>query len=167
MGVSKVDYNGETLIDLTGDTVTPETLAEGATAHDMAGNPITGTMKQNSGGGEAVTEVFFVDGTFDMTTLTFATSVPYDDIVSAVQNNKYIVARADTLIGTTVTNIIFLPLSGHGIYSSVASFDGMLQVNGSDIGLTAGQILLAVTVVVCADGEVITKIKVVSTTEIK
>lgn len=50
MGVNKVDYNGETLIDLTGDTVTPATLAEGATAHDMAGNPITGTMKQGSGG---------------------------------------------------------------------------------------------------------------------
>jgi hypothetical protein len=45
MGVNKVDTsNGETLIDLTGDTVTPETLAEGATAHDMAGNPIVGTM---------------------------------------------------------------------------------------------------------------------------
>lgn len=46
MGVNRVDLStGETLIDLTGDTVTPETLAEGATAHNSAGEEITGTMK--------------------------------------------------------------------------------------------------------------------------
>lgn len=41
---NKVIYGDEVLIDLTGDTVTPDTLAEGVTAHDAAGNPITGTM---------------------------------------------------------------------------------------------------------------------------
>lgn len=46
--VSQVIYNGETLIDLTEDSVTPETLAEGATAHDAAGNPITGIGKTTS-----------------------------------------------------------------------------------------------------------------------
>lgn len=35
-------------MDLTGDSVTAETLAEGATAHDAAGNPITGTMKSDT-----------------------------------------------------------------------------------------------------------------------
>lgn len=48
MGVSKVVYNtdegAQTLIDLQNDTVTPETLAEGATAHDANGDPIVGTM---------------------------------------------------------------------------------------------------------------------------
>ncbi len=44
MGVSRVDYNGETLIDLTGDSVAPETLAEGETAHAANGDPITGAM---------------------------------------------------------------------------------------------------------------------------
>lgn len=44
MAVNKVVYGGETLIDLTSDTVTPETLAEGVTAHDAAGNLIIGTM---------------------------------------------------------------------------------------------------------------------------
>lgn len=37
--------NGEVLMDVTSDTVTPETLAEGATAHDASGEKITGTMK--------------------------------------------------------------------------------------------------------------------------
>lgn len=41
---SKIIYGDEVLIDLTGDTVQPETLGVGVTAHDAAGNPITGTM---------------------------------------------------------------------------------------------------------------------------
>lgn len=49
MAVNKVVRNtvngAETLIDLTGDSVTPETLAAGATAHDKSGAKITGTAK--------------------------------------------------------------------------------------------------------------------------
>lgn len=41
--VNKVEYFGETLIDLTADTVTPETLDEGVTAHSADGEAITGT----------------------------------------------------------------------------------------------------------------------------
>lgn len=44
MAVNKVDINGATVIDLTGDSVTPETLLQGATAHDASGATITGTM---------------------------------------------------------------------------------------------------------------------------
>lgn len=45
MAVSKVELaNGEVLIDLTNDSVTPETLAEGATAHDKSGAVVTGTF---------------------------------------------------------------------------------------------------------------------------
>lgn len=44
MAISKVVYGGDTLIDLTGDTVEEETLAEGATAHNARGEPITGKM---------------------------------------------------------------------------------------------------------------------------
>jgi predicted MPP superfamily phosphohydrolase len=53
MGVNKVTFNTEngveTLIDLSNDTVTPETLAEGETAHDASGNIITGTMTGGNG----------------------------------------------------------------------------------------------------------------------
>ncbi|MFR8011274.1 MAG: phage baseplate protein [Clostridia bacterium] len=44
MAINKIVYDGDTLIDLTGDTVTPETLAEGATAHNKSGEQIIGTM---------------------------------------------------------------------------------------------------------------------------
>lgn len=43
MAVNKVIYGGNVLIDLTGDTITPDKLAEGITAHDASGAQITGT----------------------------------------------------------------------------------------------------------------------------
>ena len=49
MAISKVQVkrNGviETLIDLTSDTVTAETLAEGVTGHDAQGEQIVGKLK--------------------------------------------------------------------------------------------------------------------------
>ena len=42
MAVNKVEVNGETKLDLTQDTVTPENLLSGATAHNAAGEPISG-----------------------------------------------------------------------------------------------------------------------------
>lgn len=42
MAVNKVEVNGETKLDLTQDTVTPENLLSGATAHNAAGNQIVG-----------------------------------------------------------------------------------------------------------------------------
>ena len=43
-GISKVVYGESTLIDLTADTITADVLKVGCTAHDAAGNPITGTL---------------------------------------------------------------------------------------------------------------------------
>ncbi len=47
-GISKIVYGGETLIDLTGDDVTPEKLLEGTTAHGKDGDKITGTIPSKS-----------------------------------------------------------------------------------------------------------------------
>ena len=41
---NKVIYNGTTLLDLTGDTVAPDKLLLGYTAHDASGAPIIGTV---------------------------------------------------------------------------------------------------------------------------
>ena len=46
--INKVIFGSDTLIDLTEDTVSPETLGKGVTAHDKSGVPIVGTME--SGG---------------------------------------------------------------------------------------------------------------------
>ena len=57
MAVNKVVLGEDTLIDLTGDTVSADKLSKGVTAHDMAGEPIVGTME--AGGGKEYT---FTDG---------------------------------------------------------------------------------------------------------
>lgn len=44
MAVNKVEINGEVKLDLTQDTVTPETLLKGSTAHNAAGDQIDGAV---------------------------------------------------------------------------------------------------------------------------
>ena len=44
MNINKVVYGDEVLIDTSGVTVTPQTLAEGVTALDASGTLITGEM---------------------------------------------------------------------------------------------------------------------------
>lgn len=45
---NQVIVNGETILDLRSDTVTPETLQKGHTAHDKSGTKITGTLEASS-----------------------------------------------------------------------------------------------------------------------
>ena len=42
--VNKVEYAGQTLMDLTGDTATPSDVLNGATFHDRSGAPQTGSL---------------------------------------------------------------------------------------------------------------------------
>jgi len=44
MGVNKVEFGGDTLIDLTSDTVTSNNLLNGATAHSADGEPVVGNV---------------------------------------------------------------------------------------------------------------------------
>ena len=50
---SKVIFNGEVLMDLTGDTVTAASLLKGITAHGKDGAPITGTCNWDAATGDA------------------------------------------------------------------------------------------------------------------
>lgn len=45
---SKIIYDGQTLIDLTADTITPADLAKDVTAHDKSGAPIVGTNTKDA-----------------------------------------------------------------------------------------------------------------------
>lgn len=57
MAVNKVVYGGDTLVDLSADTVTADKLAAGYTAHDKSGAVVTGTA-QASVEGEVLTVAF-------------------------------------------------------------------------------------------------------------
>ena len=55
--VNKVIYGNQTLIDLTGDTVTTQTLLSGATAHDKSGATIQGACPYDSDTSDATAAV--------------------------------------------------------------------------------------------------------------
>lgn len=57
MGYNKVIYGGKTLLDLTADTITPDKLLEGITAHDKSGEAITGTCTFDSDTSDATVAV--------------------------------------------------------------------------------------------------------------
>lgn len=73
MSVNKVVYGTTVLVDLTSDTVTADKLLQGYTAHDKAGNSITGTMES---GGSATKNVQCYQGQATVTTTSYtATAV--------------------------------------------------------------------------------------------
>lgn len=57
MAINKVIYGGNTLIDLTADTVTADKILTGATAHDKSGAVITGTCDYDVNSGDATVSV--------------------------------------------------------------------------------------------------------------
>ena len=63
MAVNKVVLGDQTLIDLTADSVTPDKLFKGITAHNMKGESIVGTMEGGSTPSEPSdnTAVIFAD----------------------------------------------------------------------------------------------------------
>ena len=56
MAISKVIYGGNTLIDLTGDTLKADKLLKGYTAHGADGEPITGTCTYDADTQDATAE---------------------------------------------------------------------------------------------------------------
>lgn len=102
--VNHVVVDGKTIVDLREDSVTPETLAAGVTAHDASGTPIVGTGKP----------VVYVEisGTNDDLTAdkTFA------EIKAAYEAGNTVVARQNTalyrLSYVGVTSVTFSRSSG-------------------------------------------------------
>ena len=110
MAVNKVVYGTTVLVDLTGDSVTPDKLAKGETAHDAAGEPITGTMESGIDTSDATAtaddiaknKTAYVNGekitgnvtVFDLDTSTLLSSE--DSVSSTVyQTKKYIQFKAN------------------------------------------------------------------------
>ena len=98
MAVNKVDINGATVLDLTGDSVTPETLLQGATAHDASGAAITGTMVRG-------------------TKLKIIVSVASGAVVTATKGSL-------SISGTSVNNSCTLTVPEAGTWSVKATRNG-------------------------------------------
>lgn len=120
-----VKSTGETLIDLTGDTVTAETLLKDVTAHDRSGAKITGT---------AVMPII-ISETSDTTPYIYKTSehdAIYDELVGGSVAWNQLVANSGSSLSVTIT-------SGH---KYVIKKSGTLSVGASSgsaiTGLTGG-----------------------------
>lgn len=123
MAISKVNYGDETLIDLTADTVTPETLWEGVIAHDASGNRIVGTYDPNTITPKSHTEItsngIWNASRAGTTTFTFGNGV----------NRKALGATYDVSNAQFIEFDIYIP---SGV--DVASFDGETQFELSSSG---------------------------------
>ena len=123
MAINKVYYDGRTLIDLTEDTVTPETLVKGVTAHDKTGAQIVGTFE----GGSAENPLDAYQRVEYITTAT-AETYPYiiTDVCADNDTGAEIVASFPILqdrvpmgsredSGTTRFYVVY-PLSANSVY---------------------------------------------------
>lgn len=96
MAVNKVIYDGNTLVDLTGDTVTATDLADGVKATGADGNPIVGLMQKV---------------TIDAELSTTSTNPVQNKVISAALNSK-----ADSSMLSA-----YLPLAGGACTGSVSA----------------------------------------------
>lgn len=86
MAVNKVNFGGNTLIDLTGDTLeSAEQLMKGIIAHAKDGSVITGLMEAGGGGGGADISPWIDLVTFSIT--------PSEDLTGSVDFTSFIPGR--------------------------------------------------------------------------
>lgn len=133
MNTSKVIYAGDTLIDLTNDTVTADTLAEGVTAHDAAGNLITGTMK--SGGGSLEWKYLSVPDDYSTVTLDMAS---YNYSLEAVSYGMALEYYFNLSSISTESKLMFHNNSGP-YYITVPASVATIQATSKGVYLTVNQ----------------------------
>lgn len=123
MAVNKVVYDGTTLIDLTGDTVTEDTLLVGTTAHDASGEQITGTMTKGASLNIIETfEKFQATSTVKNGNVITSTDGSGNKLVSTINGSSvsevYTATDGTTITRTSVVN-------GNGVFTDTyTSSDG-------------------------------------------
>lgn len=144
MGINKVDLStGEVLIDISKDTVTPQTLAKGYTAHNSNGEQIVGTMTTE--GGESVEKLEVIDAIFDIATMSITSmSHTHAQIKEFINNGKTVFFRANAGITYTFGSLVF-----HNLVTDRIGFQLMIQ---EDFG--QGYMLYYFNVVVYPDDSI-------------
>lgn len=130
MAVNKVEAFGETLIDLTGDTVTPETLAQGATAHNAAGESITGVMPASGGGDNNCRVSATASVTSEMGGLLLDVSHSFSQIKSAYNNGYFIFIIID-ISQISAKTFISVPLTIIDFANNFAVFSTVVDLSGT------------------------------------
>lgn len=133
---NKVVFAGETLIDLTEDTVTPETLLKGTTAHNAAGDQIEGSVTVPTKTSELINDSGFITSApvTSVNTKKGDVELDYADVEAAptIQGTELIKGTQ-----TTTTNL------WTGVSTSTTLYDGKIidyylphDGNGTTVTLT-------------------------------
>ena len=131
MAVNKVVLGEDTLIDLTADTVSADKLSKGVTAHDMAGEPIVGTMEAGAGKEYTFTDgLTETDGTVSLDLFSKRLK-PYNNSVGI---GSFKQANNPTFQNTGYNNLVVGKSDGN--YSTYPMF----QCNGSDGSILFGHV---------------------------
>lgn len=85
MAANKVEINGETVLDLTEDSVTPETMLEGTTAHNAAGEEIKGLLQVVPSMVVNITSQTDDDGG-----IGYSADKTFDEIAEAIQSGTFL-----------------------------------------------------------------------------
>lgn len=117
MAVNKIIYYNQTLVDLTNDTVTADTLLKGVTAHDKSGRLITGTYEGGSSGGSSA-GTNLIDELISRTITNITTNV--ETIGESAFNNCGLLEEVNA------PNCIDLYASVFALCSSLISFNAPL-----------------------------------------
>lgn len=139
MAVNKVVLNDVVKLDLTADTVTADKLKQGETAHDAAGNPITGTMTVttptltvSTNAGAAVTATkgsLSVSGTADSSgscVLDLPEFGEWTVTASLSGNNATVTANVLASYNKKAYTVISASISG-----KLSSSHGYVKINGT------------------------------------
>lgn len=139
MAINKVVLNDVVKLDLTADTVTADKLSEGITAHDAAGNPITGTMnvttptltvKTNAGASVTATKGdYTVSGTADSSGFCVLDLPEFGEwtvTASLSGNTATVTANVLASYNEKAYTVISASISGN-----LSSSSGYVKINGT------------------------------------
>ena len=146
MAISKVEIKNsdgtkKVLVDLTGDTVSADTLSEGITAHGADGEEITGTLPKTTGIIYSADSVEFNDWSSSPDVISFNKAITEDVIFKTGGSGITIDAKASefgdateeyVVYGKTFTSESGLKLSG-SLYQVTGGWSYTEQVSASEI----------------------------------
>ena len=138
MPINKVLYNDTTLLDLTGDTVTPSTLAEGVIAHNASGEQIVGTLPKVTPierGGTNATNVEDALVNLTLDDVIYNASVSGKKITFTRKNGETVVINTQDTVPTDY--ITSLSVSGTTItYTKKDGTTGTIKTQDTDTTYT-------------------------------
>lgn len=133
MAVNKVIYDGNTLVDLTGDTVTAADLADGVKATGADGNPIVGLMQKVT-----------IDA--ELSTTSTNSASPSTSAASYYATGAFTLnlATLSALLGSNQSTVFTAYITAGGDYALSITNGGTIKYIGaaSDLAITSAGLLL-------------------------